>query len=235
MFKKSALFVLVIINLFILSPVFSQHPPVLRPLMWQQFAKTISDGTFCMGDICNQKGVVEYHRDGNYMTINALFRINKYGQSYMKIALNTLKKFLNYQSDIYNKDINAVFNQCLDYACVPLGEIHNISYPGMDTCRGIYILETQGTYEGNINLRIFASKGNDYVLLSKSTYLATHNQNNQPNGLYKACLNQTGISYNSTDSDAFLNCYRNKLQNNTEIQKILRTEANALIDFFRIK
>ena len=233
MLKKCSLFIIIIALIWITNPVLSQTPPLL-PKKYQQLTKTISDGSFCMGDYCEQKNVEEYYRDRYYMTINTAPKVKLYGDSEMKQDLKTLQSFLNNQVSYTNSDVFKVFNKCMDFACVPLGEINNVSYPGMDTCRAVYTIETQNSYEGALMVNVFASKGNQYVLLSTNSLLATHDTNDKPNSLYKQCLQQLGISDDYGYDDKFLNCYRKNLQNNQQINSIMKKMADDLIDFFAI-
>lgn len=250
MFKYGSLLMLLLAFVLFISPSYAQSPPAqpypqkkfvphppknIVPINRAQFAKTISDGTYCSGGLCAQKGVVTYHRDGNYMIINSLDEISKDGTSLTKNNIKDLNLFLEDKRGIENPDYARVFNRCFDSICDPLGEIPNITYPGMNETRVIYVIETDEEFWGHINIFVFARKDDQYVMLSKSTYLKTHDDmTDKPMPLYKQCLDKYGLTREINSTPNFMNCYKAKLKADTAIQGILKREAEALIEFFAI-
>lgn len=231
MFKKYSLITLLIALMLVISPLYAEIVPVNK----SQMTKDISTDTNCTGDICSQEGLVNYHRDGMYMMVNSLEQINNNGNVFSKITLKNLNSFLEGLGEIQKPELGTLFNYCIDYICFPLGEIANVTYPGMDSCRAIYIIDTDEELIGNIGVQVFAKKGDQYVMLSRSTYLKTHDDNDLPNPLYKQCLREFGIKETVSNYAPFVECYQKKLQDNAETQEILKQQATEMIDFFAIK
>lgn len=220
-----------------LEKIFATRNPEkeIIPKLHNQMEKVVADSTNCVMEVCQQKGVVQYYRDGNYMSINTLDNINKYGNNFSKKALGALDQFLIKQTGINNPDLGTVFNYCIENVCVPLGEIPNVKYTGMFNTRAIYTIDTEETFEGNIGVKVYGTRGDDYVLLSKSTYLKTHDDmTGQPMPLYQQCLNELGIKDTVCNTGPFMECYKCKLKNNKEIQAILKQQTDDLIDFFAL-
>lgn len=231
MFKNGSLITLLMALMLVANPLCAE----IVPVHINDVTKDVSTDASCTGDICSQKGLVSYHRDGMYMMVNSLAQINKNGNAFSKITLKDLNTFLSGQGGIHKPDLGSIFNYCIDYVCAPLGEIHNITYPGMDACRAIYIIDTDEAFMGNIGVQVYARKGDQYVMLSRSTYLKTHNDDDVPNPLYKQCLQQFRIKENVSNYGPFMECYQKKLQDNAEVQKILKQQADEMIDFYAIK
>lgn len=240
MYKSFSLLTMLLALVLLACPANAQQKSTsnmstIIPKNYQEMTKVVSTDTSCIEDVCYQKDVVQYYRDSYYMTINTLNKINTYGNTFAKNNLKDLNKFLENKTTYDQIDIGTLFNYNIETTCVPLGEINNISYPGTDAVRAIYVIDTDGEFTGNIDVRVFAKKGNSYILLSESTYLSTHNNmNDKPNPLYQQCLNEFKIKDSIYSTGPFMECYKHKIQNDVKIQKILRDEANTMINFFAL-
>lgn len=208
---------------------------LIVPVNSGQFDKEVDDGLRCYGDVCGQQGVVEYFEGENKMTINSQKLIDQYATTEIKNNLPDFLVFMDRENDVNLMDLGFVFNDTIGCGSVYLGEIDKVDYPGVDKVRAIYAIDTQGGIEGNFAVRVYAIKGDQYIMLKTLSTLSTYEKSSRSGTFYQKCLDEFNVEGDPSENCSFVECFKENLQNDGKIQGILSRQAQTLIDLFAIK
>lgn len=211
----------------------------LKPLNEKGLKKSVSKGGMdeMFGRIPLQKGVITYYAaNGQNMFIISEEMVNKYGSKDHKLLLKTLKEYLNGQNKHtivmnknQNKDIPGLFDDCIDYGCSIKGNISGIKYPGMDKVIATYSFDSQDPPAAAVNVRIFARRGNNYVMLVRDTGLTVCSQKDGVSPALNTCLIKNDVTPKCEK------CSIDALNSEAVAKGILRRAAENLVNRFKIK
>ncbi|MDX1920270.1 MAG: hypothetical protein SFU25_05995 [Candidatus Caenarcaniphilales bacterium] len=153
--------------------------------------------------------------------------INKLKTAYK--GLDTILSSPDITAEIYKQEINNVFNDATDYAAEYGGKIPLNSFPEVDKAIGIYTIDGQQGAVGDITVRIYAKKSENYILL-KDALTETKNRDSL-NKYQEVCSN--GRNWEN-DSQKIQECFIQKIQADKQIQAEIKDISNKLIRTYKL-